>query len=93
MGQLKGEWRRVDGERFYLVVKKGLLFRQVLIRDGAYEYSDDTLECTTVLNFRAGTLEKQVMKTIDSYLSDKKSKDEQIENAVEKMEEVYSDDW
>lgn len=93
MGRLKGEWKTVGGEQFYLVIKDHWLFRQVLIRDGRMEYSDDTLECSTVFKPRGMRLEKQIMKTIDSYVSDKLSKEEQVEGAVEKMQEVYGDDW
>jgi len=93
MGRHKGEWRRVGGERFFLVVKNHILFRQVLIRDGEMEYSDDTVHCTTVLKMRGMSLEEQTVKTIDQYVSEKQSKERQVENAVEKMKEVYDTDW
>jgi len=90
---MDGEWKRVDGEKFFLVVKNGIFLRRVMIRDGHYSHSNDTLESSTCLKARGMSLEEQTMRTIDNYLSDKRSKERQIDNAVEKMDEVYRDDW
>jgi hypothetical protein len=93
MGTYDGEWKRVDGETFYIVVKESMLFRKVLLRDGKYEHNDDTLMSTKSCKLRNKTLEKQVMKTIDKHMSEKRSKERQIDRAVEKMDEVYGSDW
>lgn len=93
MGEYEGYWKRVNGERFFIVIRDGYLFRRVLLRDGKYEALDNTIVSSIVFKPTAGTLESQLMELIDAHVGTKDRHDEIVDRACEKMEEVYSDDW
>jgi len=87
-----GYWKRVDGEKVYIVVREGMFLRKVLIRDGKYSAFDNTKEWSVVWK-SSKSLESQLMDTLDRYLSEKNSTERQIDDAVNKMNEVYDDGW
>lgn len=88
MGEYSGTSKRVDGTRYYIVIKTGLFLRRVMIRDGLYKHSNNTLESSFALKHRTD-LGKQVSKTLDRQVR----KREEIDRAADIIEEVYSDEW
>lgn len=93
MGTYEGRWKHVDDETFFVVVKNGMLYRKVMLRDGRYEHTNDTLASSSVSRFSNMSLEKQAMELIDEHLSEVRSTERQIDNAFKKIDEVYGGDW
>lgn len=93
MGKLDGQWKRVAGERFFIVVQDKIIFRSVLVRDGRYSHSNDTLARSDRFKFGSVSLQEQVEETLDDYLSKERSVERQIDEACERVDNVYSDNW
>jgi hypothetical protein len=88
MGEYSGQSKRINGTKYYIVVNTGLLLRRVMIRDGLYKHSNNTLESSVVLKHSMDVSE-QVSKTLDRQVR----KREEIDRAADRIEEVYSDEW
>lgn len=87
-----GHWKRVNGERIYIVVREGIFFRKVMIRDGKYSALDDTLEYSRVWKNRT-SVETQLARTIEEYAGKQQSIEQTIDDVVQRMNEVYETDW
>jgi len=89
MGTYSGEYKRVNGSKYFICVSNGVLFRRVLIRDGNYKHSNNTLESSTVLKMRGMGVEEQVARTLDRVVQ----RQESIDRAADQLDEVYGSDW